>query len=66
MSDLQLRQYVLDEIQFEPSVNVAHIGVAAEAGVVTLTGHVGTYAEKLGRRHGDQARQGCSWNRRRY
>jgi len=47
MSDLQLRQYVLDELQFEPSVNAAHIGVAAAAGVVTLTGHVGTYVEKL-------------------
>ncbi len=47
MNDLQLRQYVLDELEFEPSVNAAHIGVAAEKGVVTLTGHVGTYAEKV-------------------
>jgi len=47
MSDLQLRQYVLDELEFEPSVNAAHIGVVAEKGVVTLTGHVGTYAEKV-------------------
>lgn len=47
MSDKQLRQDILDELEFEPSVNAAHIGVAAENGVVTLTGHVSSYAEKL-------------------
>ena len=44
--DLQLRQDVLDELEFEPSVNAAHIGVAANKGVVTLTGFVTSYAEK--------------------
>jgi osmotically-inducible protein OsmY len=47
MSDLQLRQDILDELEFEPSVNAAHIGVAVESGVVTLTGHASTYPEKL-------------------
>jgi osmotically-inducible protein OsmY len=47
MSDLQLRQDVLDELLYEPSVSAAHIGVAAEKGVVTLSGHVASYAEKL-------------------
>jgi len=46
MSDLQLRQDVLDELEFEPSVNAAHIGVAANKGVVTLSGFVMSYAEK--------------------
>ena len=46
MSDLQLRQDVLDELEFEPSVNAAHIGVAANKGVVTLSGFVTSYAEK--------------------
>lgn len=46
ISDLQLRQDVLDELEFEPSVNAAHIGVAANRGVVTLTGFVMNYAEK--------------------
>ena len=45
-SDLQLRQDVLDELEFEPSVNAAHIGVTANHGVVTLTGFVTNYAEK--------------------
>ena len=45
-SDLQLRQDVLDELEFEPSVNAAHIGVTANHGVITLTGFVTNYAEK--------------------
>jgi osmotically-inducible protein OsmY len=47
MGELQLQQDVADELEYEPSVNAAHIGVTAEAGVVTLSGHVGSYAEKL-------------------
>jgi osmotically-inducible protein OsmY len=46
ISDLELRQDVLDELEFEPSVNAAHIGVVANKGVVTLTGFVTSYAEK--------------------
>ena len=47
MTDLSLRQDVIDELEFEPRVNAAHIGVAVKDGVVTLSGHVGSYAEKL-------------------
>ena len=47
MSDISIRQDVLDENQFEPSVDAAHIGVAVGKGVATLTGHVRSYAEKL-------------------
>ncbi|NIX75043.1 BON domain-containing protein [Microvirga terricola] len=47
MDDRSLRQLVLDELDFEPSINAAHIGVAVEDGVVTLSGHVGSYAEKV-------------------
>jgi VCBS repeat-containing protein len=42
----QLKQNVIDELEFEPSIDAAHIGVAVEESVVTLTGHVATYAEK--------------------
>lgn len=45
-SDLQLQQDVLDELEFEPSVDAAHIGVSANRGVVTLDGFVESYAEK--------------------
>ncbi|MBP2562436.1 osmotically-inducible protein OsmY [Neorhizobium galegae] len=46
MSDLLIRQDVLTELEFEPSVNAANIGVAVENGVATLTGHVESYVEK--------------------
>ena len=44
--DSQLQQAVLAELNWEPSVTAAHIGVSANAGVVTLTGHVDNYAAK--------------------
>jgi osmotically-inducible protein OsmY len=44
--DKQLKQAVLDELKWEPSVNSAHIGVTAKDGVVTLLGHVESYWEK--------------------
>lgn len=47
MSDITIRQNVMDELEFEPSVDAAHIGVAVENGVAALCGHVGSYAEKL-------------------
>jgi len=47
MSDKTLRQAVIDELEWEPSVNAQHIGVAVEDGVVTVTGHVGSYVERL-------------------
>jgi osmotically-inducible protein OsmY len=31
----------------DPSVNAAHIGVVAEEGAITLSGHVGSYAETI-------------------
>jgi BON domain len=46
MSDQSLKQAVMDEFQWEPSVDAAHIGVTANNGVVTLTGDVGSYAQK--------------------
>ncbi len=46
MNDSTLRQDIIDELDFEPSIDAADVGVAVEAGVVTLTGHVPTYAQK--------------------
>jgi len=45
--DGELRRNVLDELDFEPAINAANIGVGAENGVVTLNGHVASYVEKL-------------------
>jgi len=47
MSDEDLRQHVSDELEFAPTVNATKIGVAVDHGVVTLTGHVNSYAEKI-------------------
>ena len=47
MDDLQLRRNILDELDYEPSVDAANIGVAVKGGIVTLTGHVPSYAEKV-------------------
>jgi osmotically-inducible protein OsmY len=45
-SDTQLQQDVLAELSWEPSINAADIGVEVKDGIVTLAGHVNTYAEK--------------------
>ncbi|MCW5714665.1 MAG: BON domain-containing protein [Bauldia sp.] len=47
MNNLALRSRVTDELEFEPSIDAAHIGVAVESGVVTLTGYVATLAAKM-------------------
>jgi osmotically-inducible protein OsmY len=46
MIDQALKQKVLNELAWQPGFDEAHIGVTARGGVVTLTGHVGSYAEK--------------------
>lgn len=44
--DNQLQKNVMAELNWEPSIVAAHIGVMANDGVVTLTGHVTSFAEK--------------------
>jgi osmotically-inducible protein OsmY len=44
--DRQLQNAVRAELDWEPSIDAARIGVAADAGVVTLSGHVANYAQK--------------------
>ena len=46
-TDLELQEDVDEELSFDPSVDATRIGVAAKDGVVTLTGEVSSYAEKL-------------------
>ncbi len=47
MNDKEVRQHVIDELDFEPSIDSADIGVAAENGVITFTGHVPSYPQKV-------------------
>ena len=46
MNDKSVQQAVVDELEWDPSVDSAHIGVTARNGVVTLTGYVNSYTEK--------------------
>ena len=46
-TDKQLRDEVAEELDFDPSINSAQIGVEVTDRVVTLSGHPSSYAEKL-------------------
>ncbi len=44
--DSSLQQAVTAELGWEPSIIAAHIGVTAENGIVTLSGHVNSFVQK--------------------
>ena len=46
-TDAQLKKDVEAELEWDPSINATRVGVAVQDGVVTLTGHLGTFAEKF-------------------
>ena len=46
-NDDALRAEVIKELEWDPEVDAAHVGVAVTAGAVTLTGRVSSYPEKL-------------------
>jgi osmotically-inducible protein OsmY len=46
-TDSQLQHDVMTELEWEPSVDPADIGVAVNDGVVTLSGYVKSYPEKI-------------------
>ena len=44
----KLQHYVQEELEWEPAIDASHIGVTAtHSGVITLTGTVRTYAERV-------------------
>jgi osmotically-inducible protein OsmY len=45
-ADKRLRKEVLDELDWDPAIDSENIGTAVKSGVVTLSGHVPTYAQK--------------------
>lgn len=45
-TDAQLKADITAELEWDPSIHAANVGVAVKEGVVTLTGHLETYAEK--------------------
>ncbi|MDE0852900.1 MAG: BON domain-containing protein [Nevskia sp.] len=46
VEDFNLRQRVMEELDYEPAVDAAHIGVSVKDGVVTLTGSVETATQR--------------------
>ena len=46
-TDRELQHDVIDELEWEPSVDASKIGVTADHGVVTLVGEVKSYSEKF-------------------
>ena len=45
-TDSDLQREVIAELSWDPAVDATAIGVAVKDGVVTLTGHLNTFAEK--------------------
>jgi osmotically-inducible protein OsmY len=45
-TDLQLKKDIQAELEWDPSIKAAPVGVAVKDGVVVLTGHLDTYAER--------------------
>jgi osmotically-inducible protein OsmY len=46
-ADVRIRDAVLEQLEWDPRVNASGIGVTADGGTVTLTGHIDSYAGKL-------------------
>ena len=46
-TDAQIKQDVLDELVFQPNIDETEIGVIVKNGIVTLTGRVFSYANKI-------------------
>lgn len=45
-TDFEIQRDVLAELEWDPAVNAAQVGVDVENGIVTLSGHLASYAEK--------------------
>jgi osmotically-inducible protein OsmY len=46
-TDLQIRQAVMRQLDWDPEVDASEIGVSVKGGIVNLTGHIGGYSGKL-------------------
>jgi osmotically-inducible protein OsmY len=57
-SDVQLKKDVEQELEWDPAINAAGIGVEVHDRIVTLAGHLGSFAEKLAARRAAQRVEG--------
>lgn len=51
MRDQELRSRIIAELEYDPRIDATDIGVAVKEGVVTLTGHVASYSQKVAAEH---------------
>jgi osmotically-inducible protein OsmY len=49
-TDTQLKHDILEELKWDPEIDSSKIGVTVSDGAVTLTGHVGSYRQKMAAR----------------
>jgi osmotically-inducible protein OsmY len=47
-TDLEIQQDLINELKWQPFLKSANIGVAVKNGVVTLSGNVDSYSQKIG------------------
>ena len=47
LNNVELQKKVLEAMDWEPSLDATRIGIAASGGVITLTGQVPSYADRL-------------------
>lgn len=45
-TDTQLKMDITSELEWDPTINAANVGVAVKEGVVTLTVHLDSHAER--------------------
>jgi osmotically-inducible protein OsmY len=59
-TDTQLKNDVVEELRWEPSVTAGDISVTVQHGIVTLSGSVPTYAEKMAAERATQRVEGVT------
>jgi osmotically-inducible protein OsmY len=57
-SDMQLKKDVEQELEWDPAIDAAAIGVEVRTGIVTLAGHLRSFQEKLAARTAAQRVEG--------
>lgn len=53
-TDIQLKKDVENELEWDPAVDAARIGIEVKDGIVTLAGHLDSYPAKLAAEHAAQ------------
>jgi len=63
VTDSEIRQDIIGELEFDPSFNDEHIGIAVDNNAVSLSGHVNRYAQKVAAIAAETAGEPCASSR---